>query len=104
MLEIGGIGTVFGAVVGATPRELTVETDYGDGSFWSWVRAMIEDSQSVGKRSISVITLNNRLEEISRTNYSGCFPKKFEAFKGFRQDIQIKERVIIQCDYSQLAN
>ena len=31
--------------------------------------------------------------------YHGCFAVRYEQFTGFGQDIKLKERVVIDCDY-----
>jgi len=103
-IEIAGVGTVYGAVVEVNDRSLTIETDFADGSFWEWTKAVIEDPQAVGKRNIAVITLDDQRIQVSRTNFSTCFVRKFELFKGFVQDFQLKERVILNCDRVELAN
>ena len=50
-------------------------------------------------RSISVILRNAGASEVARTNYFNCFPKKYEHFRGFVQDIQATERSIVQCGF-----
>jgi hypothetical protein len=37
--------------------------------------------------------------DVTRRNYHGCFPVKYEQFTGFGQDIKLKERVTLDCDY-----
>ena len=49
-------------------------------------------------RSASIITVDSALNEVSRMNYFGCFPKRYEQFTGFAQALMGKERVFVQCD------
>ena len=57
------------------------------------------------KRIVAVWSVDQNVVEISgtRTNYFGCFPMRWEQFTGFRQFASLKERVTLQCDFSQPA-
>jgi len=105
-IEISGISDKFPAVVATTDRSLTLVYDYVEGGeIWNWTRdTLSQGTTTLGKKSISVITLDASMNEIARTNFYECFPKKYEQFKGFSQDIQTKERIIINCDFSEPAN
>jgi hypothetical protein len=111
-VEISGIspGSVglYPAVIEQTDRTLTLVYDYVEGGgLWQWVEMIAEDGTSSatghGKRDASVVTLDENMVPISRKNYYRCFPKKYEQFTGFAQDIQTKERVILNCDWSEDA-
>jgi hypothetical protein len=94
---------LYPALVEQTDRSLTLVYDYVEGGgLWQWVEEIAENGTTVmGKRSGSIITRDANGVEIERMNYYGCFPKKYEHFSGFAQDIQTKERVILNCDFSE---
>ena len=105
-IEIEGLSAgEYGALVtDITDRSITLVLDYVDGSLWFWLRSIVQlGTTGIGKKTVSVITLDSELNETLRINYFGCFPKKFEQFEGFRQDLQTKERLIISCDFSESA-
>lgn len=93
---------LYPAVVEQTERSMTLVYDYVEGgSLWQWVRMTVESGTTLEpKRNVSIVTLDANMVEIARTNYQGCFPAKYEQFVGFAQDIQTKERVILNCDFS----
>ena len=99
-VEIEGVFTgLYPAVIAQTPNSVTLEYGFLEGgSLWRWV----EDTVRIGSlgmaRNVSVLTLDGALNEISRMNYFGCFPRKYEHFTGFAQSLFAKERVILQCD------
>jgi hypothetical protein len=103
-LELSGIPVgLYPALVEQTDRSLTLVYDYVEGGgLWQWVEEIAENGTTVeGKEFASIVTRDANGDEIARTTYYGCFPKKYEQFAGFAQDIQTKERVILNCDYSQ---
>ena len=109
-VEIEGVSNGgYPAVISVTERTLTLEYDFIEGGgIMEWVKLVATfGTNSVVydvKRSISVVTVDENLDEISRTNYYGCFPKRYEQFAGFVQDIQTKERILLNCDSSSPAN
>jgi hypothetical protein len=103
-----GSAGLYPAVIEQTDRTLTLVYDYVEGGgLWHWVEMIAEDGTSTatghGKRIASVVTLDENMVPIARKNYHRCFPKKYEQFTGFAQDIQTKERVILNCDWSEDA-
>ena len=106
LVEIAGVGFGFPAIIEETDRRLTLEYDYGEGNgIFNWVEEISQNgTTSFGKLAISLITMqiiDGDLEEVTRTIYFGCFPVKYEQFRGFSQDLQTKERVIVNCDFSE---
>ncbi len=104
-VEISGVNELYPAVIEATDRRLTLVYDYSESTgIWSWASEIATSGTTgAGKRSISVVTVipdGPSVQEISRVNYFECFPVKFEQFAGFVQDLQIKERLIIDCSLS----
>lgn len=102
LIEIDGVNMAYPAVELAdeTAARLILVYDYTEaGNIYQWVEQTIEiGSFNDGKRIISVVTEDVAGTEISRRNYFGCFPIGWEQFGGFRQFIQLKERIVIECD------
>jgi hypothetical protein len=97
-LSIGRYPTV----VEENPNGFTMELGYSEGGqIFDWVRNTISLGSTATARNASVIPVDANLVEGSRTNYLGCFPKKYEHFKGFGQALQARERVILQCNSRQ---
>ena len=102
-VEIDGETTgQYPAVIAETPNGVTLEYGFLEGgTLWNWVRNTIERGSLSERRNLSVITVDSAMNEISRMNYFGCFPKRYEQFTGFALTLQGKERVITQCDFRQ---
>ena len=77
--------------------------DYVEGGeIWAWVNSIVTSgTTALGKKAASLITLDGDMSEIARTNYYGVFPVKYEQFTGFGQDIQTKERIILNYDIAE---
>jgi hypothetical protein len=106
-VDIAGIFVGFyPQVVEQTDRTLTLVYDFAEsGGLYEWVRLIVENgTQYEPKRDIQISTVDENMEPIESTNYYGCFPIKYEQFTGFVQDIQTKERVLLNCDSSAAAN
>jgi hypothetical protein len=100
LIDVSGLGTFAAPVSVSSGRILTIELNWPEGSLWAWVvDAIQQGTSSAGKRDVALMTLNDAAIPIERVTYHDCFPKKFEQFAGFVQDIQLKERVILNCDY-----
>ena len=99
-MEIAGISTgEYPAVIAETPNGVTFEYGFLEGGgLWAWVVDTMTGGSMVHNRSLSVITIDAALNEVSRMNYYDCFPKKYEHFTGFAQALFAKERVILQCN------
>jgi len=107
LLEVSGRPSVFPAVIEEAERSLILVYDYVEGNdVWVWMKEVVEygtTTSSLLKNDVSVVTLDGDGGEISRDYYYGCFPKKYEQYTGFTQDIQTKARVILNCDYRVLG-
>ena len=112
-VDIEGAPQLYPNVVEQTDRVLTLVYDFVEGGgdyfspasgiygIWGWTESIADlGTSELQKRSISVITQDENGNEVSRINYFGCFPIKYEQFAGFVQDLQTKERIIINCDFS----
>jgi hypothetical protein len=91
-------------VIEENPNGFTLELGYSEGGgIFDWVRETIIAGSTLAARSASLVTVVDAatLLEGSRMSYFGCFPKKYEHFKGFRQALQARERVIVQCNSRQ---
>ena len=76
-----------------------------NASVLDWVERVVEvgTSFTVGEKSdMAIITpvpeSDPRFPEGDLKNYFGCFPIRWEQRGGFRQEIKLKELLIIQCD------
>jgi hypothetical protein len=103
--EISGVFTGrYPTVVEENPNGLTVEFGYREGGdLWQWVRNIVNIGSATEARSMSVIVVDAALNEVSRTNYFECFPKKYEYYTGFARALQSRERAIIQCGFREAA-
>lgn len=106
-IEIEGIGTTTYPAIEVADEanaRLVLIYDYNEaGTIYQWVKEIAEmGSFNAGKRNLSVITEAGGVE-VSRYNYYGCFPVRWEQFGGFSQIIQVKERLVLQCDFSEPA-
>ena len=99
-VEIAGLAMgLYPAVIGESPTGFTLEAGYLEGGqVFQWVRETITSGSLVARRSASVAVVDSALNEVSRMNYFGCFPKRYEHFTGFAQSLMSKERVFLQCD------
>jgi hypothetical protein len=107
-IEISGVVTgSYPAVIEAneTTGRLELVFDSVEArNVFSWIEEISElGTSNFGKRDISLITEDVGGTEISRHNYYGCFPMRWEMFDGFRQDITLKQRLIVECDFSEAA-
>jgi hypothetical protein len=103
-VEVEHVDTgLYPAVVEHTDRTLTLVYDYAEGGqIWKWVKTIAEvGTTGEGKSVVSVVTLDDNMNQIPWRNYHRCFPTKYEQFTGFAQDIQTRERVILNCDWSE---
>ncbi len=89
------------------PTRLILTYDFVEGGYLlEWVRATTEIG-TIGSGGITYIKDRIYLSEFdpitsmpfNTINYVGCFPVKYEQFTGFGQDIKLKERVTVDCDY-----
>ena len=95
-----GVG-LYPAVIEQTDRMLTLVYDYVEGGhLWDWVKSIAEVGSAGEKLNVAVTTLDANMLPIEVKNFYRCFPTKYEQYTGFAQDIQTKERVILNCDYS----
>lgn len=106
-IEISGIGTPSYPAIEvadeANARLVLVYDSNESGVMYEWFEVIAEMSSfNFGKREISVITEAGGVE-VSRHNYFGCFPVRWEQFGGFRDILQVKERLVVQCDFSEPA-
>jgi hypothetical protein len=99
-VEIAGIvAGAFPTAVAETPTGLTLEYGFAEGGqVWDWVRNTMNAGSVIHRSNLSVVVVDAVLNEISRMNYSQCFPKRYEHFTGFGQALQAKERVFLQCN------
>lgn len=99
-VEIAGANAgAFPAVVTETPNGLTLEYGFLEGGqIWDWVRNTMNGGSELHRSNLSVVVVDAALNEISRMNYSQCFPKRYEHFTGFGQALQAKERLFLQCN------
>ncbi|MHC4728601.1 MAG: hypothetical protein ACYS17_15380, partial [Planctomycetota bacterium] len=80
-------------------RTLTFTFGFAEGhGIFTWVRNIIEGDEA--KRSGSLIKKENGVE-VSRRNYYGCFPIKYEQFSGFGLPAKLKARVVLSFDSSE---
>lgn len=99
-VEIAGVlAGAFPAAVAETPTGVTLEYGFSEGGhIWDWVRNTMNGGSVLHASNVSVIVVDAARVEISRMNYSQCFPKRYEHFTGFGQALQAKERVFLQCN------
>jgi hypothetical protein len=98
LVEIDGVPTFYPEVEVDEPnRTLTFTYDFVEGrGMWGWVISTIKGLG--GKRALVVIEEEGGVE-VSRNNYSGCFPIKYEQVTGFGLDSKIKARVVVSFDF-----
>jgi hypothetical protein len=106
-VEIEGFTLAYPAieVVDEATGRLVLVFDYVEAdSILVWVEQIVEQgTANFGKRSMSLVAQDSGGMEIARRNYFGCFPIRWEQFRGFRLSDQLQERVVIECDYSEAA-
>lgn len=98
LVEIDGIGSFYPEVAVDEPnRTLTFTYDFVEGhGIWGWAIYTIKGLG--GKRALVVIEEEDGVE-VSRNNYSGCFPIKYEQVTGFGLDTKIKAKVVVSYDF-----
>ncbi len=80
---------------------LVLVYDYVEaGDIFYWVRQVIENGTSVIEKNEVFVDAPVGTTGYGQTYY-GCFPIRWEQFTGFAQYIQLKERVTLECDYSE---
>lgn len=81
---------------------LVLVYDYTEADgIWQWVESVAEmGTASIGKEVLTVRTLDASMTELDSRDYFGCFPVRWEQFEGFRQGVSLKERVVVECDWS----
>lgn len=97
LVEIDGVPTFYPEVeVDDANRTLTFTYDFVEGrGVWGWARNTIKGIEA--KKSLIVIQEEGGVE-VSRRNYFGCFPIKYEQVTGFGLDSKIKARVVVSFD------
>ncbi len=98
LVEIAGVTTFYPEVEVDDPnRTLTLTYDFVEGfQIWDWV---IDTIKGIGeKKDMSVIQEEGGIE-VSRNNYFGGFPIKYEQVTGFGLDTKIKARVVLSFDF-----
>jgi hypothetical protein len=99
-VEISGVTTFYPQVkCDEVNRTLTFTFEFREGiGIYGWVKDTIEAGEfGLHKRVLHVIEQENGVE-VSRRNYSGCFPIKYEQFAGFGLPAKLKARLVISFD------
>ena len=95
-VEVDGLaGTWFPQVViDEANRTFTCTYDFAEGNgIFAWVKAVIQGTASA--KGISVISIDSHGTELSRRNFTGCFPIGYEQIAGYDLDTRAQARVII---------
>jgi hypothetical protein len=109
MVEMGGVSFAYPAIELEDPsaaRLVLVYDAIEAGVIFSFAKDIATiGTVHLGKVSLSIYSVSQNGNEVpgTRTNYFECFPARWEQFTGFRQFASLKERVTLQCDFSEPA-
>ncbi len=97
LVEISGVtnsGFTPAVEIDYTNRTITLTMDYLEGAgIYQWVKNVITGLQD--KKDMSVIETTDGLTEISRRNFYGVMPIKYEHIYGFGLNTKLKARIVI---------
>ena len=103
LIEIAGVGTLYARVEeNQAERTVTLTHDFVEGAFLQGWYYPVLDGFFTAKRSMSIVELVGGIE-VSRRNYYGCFPMRYEHLSGFGLDMKLKIRVVISYDLAEDA-
>jgi hypothetical protein len=82
-----------------TESRLTLVYDFVEGgTILAYIRDLVTSgTTSFGKFDLSLGEVGGGFG--TAANYAGCFVTKYEQFTGFGQDIKLKERIVVDCDF-----
>ncbi|MBN1126752.1 MAG: hypothetical protein JXA82_17235 [Sedimentisphaerales bacterium] len=102
LIEIDAINNVLYAQVAVNETERTLTFTYNSKNgrgIQDWIESVVGGTED--RRSLSVIELDENMQEIGRENYHGCFPIRYDIVDGFGLDTTLRARIVLSYNASQ---